>query len=171
MASYCGTVARASLSRPHRFLLRPCSTKLHRCAGRARSAQAWLPVMSRNSISLKDLDPDGPVFVDKTGSDREINALRRPPVDRSIRRAACYNLDFMFQLFIAVLGALRVFFHSRGDTCGPQKLRSAANSQSRNLQVTWKHGVHASLHLPNVDTVVRKNNIRRYAASFARPYS
>ena len=30
--------------------------------------------------------------------------------------APCYNQDFMVQFFLAVLGALRIFFRSRGDT-------------------------------------------------------
>ena len=30
--------------------------------------------------------------------------------------APCYNQDFMVQFFLAVLGALRVFFRARGDT-------------------------------------------------------
>src|SRR5215831_3627758 len=49
-------------------------------------------------------------------SNREINELRRPrSTDRS-GVAPCYNQDFMVQFFLAVLGALRIFFRSRGDT-------------------------------------------------------
>jgi len=49
-------------------------------------------------------------------SNREINELRRPrSTDRS-GVAPCYKQDFMVQFFLAVLGALRIFFRSRGDT-------------------------------------------------------
>src|SRR5215831_19031912 len=51
--------------------------------------------------------------VDNTSSNREINGLSRPGHRVG---TTCYNREFMVQFFIAVLGALRVFFRSRSDT-------------------------------------------------------
>ena len=59
---------------------------------------------------------DQALWVDNTSSDREINGLSKPQsADRS-GGARCYKQDFMVPFFLAVLGALRVFFHSRSDT-------------------------------------------------------
>jgi hypothetical protein len=48
-----------------------------------------------------------------TSSHREINGLSRHGHRVGV---TCYNREFMVYLFLAVLGALRVFFRSRSDT-------------------------------------------------------
>src|SRR5215472_16150505 len=53
------------------------------------------------------------LWVDNTSSHREINGLI---ISGHRVGAICYNREFMVQLFLAVLGALRVFFRSRSDT-------------------------------------------------------
>jgi hypothetical protein len=54
-----------------------------------------------------------------------------PPVGRSIRRALCYNQDFMVQFFIAVWGALPVFLRARAGTA-LESLLSASDSPCSN---------------------------------------
>src|SRR5215467_11345021 len=51
--------------------------------------------------------------VDNTSSHREINGLSRPGHQVAV---TCYNREFMVQVFLAMLSALRVFFRSRSDT-------------------------------------------------------